>query len=135
MYKDARLERYIDKVKESKKTSAKVENYKKAVKRLDDLKVEYNKLEEVLKKSKKKEVADIETIGGELTRILDSINAQGQGDGDNIDMLKLVTEYVEYKNLLVDLDGEYDKIKNEIYEVKKDRKGIVVGRINFDEML
>ncbi|AUV58794.1 hypothetical protein [Bandra megavirus] len=129
---DAELEQRLIKIKECKKTSNKLVNYKKAIERLDEMKQEYNDLCKSLKsnkKSKSKSNLSIEKIISRLEEINDKF------DDDNNDMLELVSSYIECRALVNNLEFETDHIKNEIYKIDQSKKKIIVEKINIDEIL
>ncbi|AGD92813.1 hypothetical protein LBA_00895 [Megavirus lba] len=129
---DAELEQRLIKIKECKKTSNKLVNYKKAIERLDEMKQEYNDLCKSLKsnkKSKSKSNLSIEKIISRLEEINDKF------DDDNNDMLELVSSYIECRALVNNLEFETDHIKNEIYKIDQSKKKIIVEKIDIEGIL
>ncbi|AFX92962.1 hypothetical protein [Acanthamoeba polyphaga mimivirus] len=129
---DAELEQRLIKIKECKKTSNKLVNYKKAIERLDEMKQEYNDLCKSLesnKKSKSKSNLSIEKIISRLEEINDKF------DDDNNDMLELVSSYIECRALINNLEFETDHIKNEIYKIDQSKKKIIVEKIDIEGIL
>ncbi|AZL90012.1 hypothetical protein QKC54_gp0846 [Megavirus baoshan] len=129
---DAELEQRLTKIKECKKTSNKLVNYKKAIERLDEMKQEYNDLCKSLKsnkKSKSKSNLSIEKIMSRLEEINDKL------DDDNNDMLELISNYIECRTLVNNLEFETDHIKNEIYKIDQSKKKITVEKIDIEGIL
>lgn len=129
---DSELEQRLTKIKECKKTSNKLVNYKKAIERLDEMKQEYNDLCKSLKSNKKSKLKSNLSIEKIISR-LEEINAKF--DDDNNDMLELINSYVECRTLVNNLEFETDHIKNEIYKIDQSKKKIIVEKINIDEIL
>ena len=133
---DEKLEAYILKIKESNNSNNKLLNYKKATTRLNELKSEYNKLCQVLKKNKSKKSnsesenkTSIEKISTELNKISEEL------DHENCDMLKLIDNYVQYKLLLDNLEIDSEKIKNELFKVNLSKNKINIIKLNPKEIL
>ncbi|AVL94165.1 hypothetical protein mvi_805 [Megavirus vitis] len=129
---DAELEQRLIKIKECKKTSNKLVNYKKAIERLDEMKQEYNDLCKSLKSNKKSKSKSNLSIEKIISR-LEEINTKL--DDDNNDMLELISNYIECRTLVNNLEFETDHIKNEIYKIDQSKKKIIVEKINIDEIL
>nr|WBF70419.1 hypothetical protein [Megavirus caiporensis] len=129
---DSELEQRLTKIKECKKTSNKLVNYKKAIERLDEMKQEYNDLCKSLKSNKKSKSKSSLSIEKIISR-LEEINAKF--DDNNNDMLELINSYVECRILVNNLEFETDHVKNEIYKIDQSNKKIIVEKINIDEIL
>ncbi|ANB50936.1 hypothetical protein [Powai lake megavirus] len=129
---DSELEQRLTKIKECKKTSNKLTNYKKAIERLDEIKQEYNDLSKSLKSNKKSKSKSNLSIEKIISR-LEEINAKF--DDDNNDMLELINSYVECRTLVNNLEFETDHIKNEIYKIDQSKKKIIVEKMSIDEIL
>jgi phenylalanyl-tRNA synthetase alpha subunit len=131
--KDDKLEKFISRIKESKNSNNKLLNYKKATDRLDELKTEYNKLCEALKKNKKQDKSEnkisIEKISVELNKINEEL------DNENCDILKSIDSYVQYKLLLDSLEFESEKIKNEIFKVNLNKNKINIVKLEPNDIL
>ncbi|AGC02292.1 hypothetical protein H012_gp158 [Acanthamoeba polyphaga moumouvirus] len=129
---DAELEKYITRIKESNKTGNKIINYKKAVTRLDELKTEYNDIIKTLKSNKKSKSKSNLSVDKIILK-LEEINKEL--DNNNSDMMQLVENFIEYKNLLIEFESETDNIKNEINKVEKIRNKIVLEKIDINDLL
>ena len=133
---DEKLETYILKIKESNNSNNKLLNYKKATSRLNELKSEYNKLCEALKKNKSKKSnndsenkTSIEKISNELNKISEEL------ESENCDMLKLIDNYVQYKLLLDNLEIDSEKIKNELFKVNLSKNKINIVKLDPKDVL
>lgn len=138
MFKDKKLDLYISKITENTNTNDKIINYKKAVSRINELKIKYNNLNESLKKNKKTNSKNkksggnkinIDNMFGELEEIDKKMN-----DG-NCDMVDLIDNYLQYKLLLDNLETETENIKNEIMEVSLVGKKIKINKIDPEDIL
>lgn len=130
---DAKLDNYISIIKDSDKTTEKINAYKKANRRLHTLQDEHDELCNMLKKPKKmkKDVSDkmnIDEILVELTNIDAIMNS------DSNCMKELIGKYVQYKILLDKLEIETNNIRNEITKVEEKGKKISVQRMNIDDI-
>ncbi|AGF84961.1 hypothetical protein QJ854_gp821 [Moumouvirus goulette] len=129
---DSELEKYISRIKESNKTGNKIINYKKAVARLDELKTDYNNIVKIIKSNKKPKSKSNLSVDKIILK-LEEINKELENN--NCDMAQLVENYIEYKNLLNELESETDNIKNEINKVDKIRNKIVLEKIDVNDLL
>ena len=133
---DSKLEEYIQKIKDSKNSNNKLTNYKKATVRLDELKTEYNKLCDALKKTKKKTVDAKSESNASIDKIITELNHINEElDNEKCDIKALIDNYVQYKSLLDSLEGETEKMKNEIYKVTSNKNKIAITKLEPDEIL
>lgn len=132
-YKDTKLEEYILQIKENDNNKVKLSNYKKATKRINQLKKKYNNICKALEEDPEsdEEQINMETIIFELNRI----NTQLEEQTEEIDMSEMIQQYMRYKSLLSKLEIESDLIKNEIFKVDKKKNKISVHRLDPDSIL
>lgn len=132
--KDNKLDQYITRIKESNNSNNKLLNYKKAVNRLDELKIDYNNLCTALKiNTKNKEKSKDKTTMEKIINELNKINMEL--DDESNDMHTIIDNYIQYKLLLENLETENENFKNEILKVEQSKGKISISKINPDEIL
>ena len=142
---DNKLELYISKIKTGTNSNNKVLNYKRATERLRELKLEYNKLCDVLKegtdddatkkKSSKKNTTDDDKSKISIEKIITELNQlNNELDNGSNNMQELVDKYVQYKLLLSDLDLESEQIKNQIMKVEENKNKITIHKLELTEL-
>lgn len=138
MFKDKKLELYLSKLNESKSTNDKITNYKKAMTRINELKIKYNNLNESLKKNKKvnsknkknsNDKINIDNILNELDNIDKKMN------DTQCDMTEIIDNYLQYRLLLDNLEIEAENLKNEIAQVSLIGKKIKITKIEQEDIL
>lgn len=128
METDHILDKYLTKLNKSKNSNNKLLYYKKATKRLDELKKEYQTLQEIIQQKPSESESDlsIEKIQGQLNKINESIE-------EDEDLVDLIQDYIKYKSLLDDLDSKTSQFHNEIYQV--DLEELSIEPISMDDIV
>lgn len=141
--KDEELEDLMTKFRESKNSNNKLLYYKKAVKRLDGLRSEYNNLCKIVTDNKEAPAnvnvdasCSIEKIVNKLTAISDNIDANhASGSASDGDIAAIINDYCNYATILTAMQNKYESFTNEIFKVTSDRKQISISKIDISNML
>lgn len=128
METDHILDKYLTKLNKSKNSNNKLLYYKKATKRLDELKKEYQTLQEIIQQKPSESESDlsIEKIQSQLNKINESIE-------EDENLVDLIQDYIKYKSLLDDLDSKTSQFHNEIYQV--DLEELSIEPISMDDIV
>lgn len=134
MFTDEELETYIDKIQTCNKTNNKILYYKKAVKRLDKLRQQYESM--VLKLTSTEDIEttsdtniSIEVTIKKLSELQTINNIEEYSVGD---VSELIDTYVTYKKLIENLTNKISGAKNDIHSVSIGDKEFVLTKINLD---
>lgn len=114
---DNKLNGYMTVLRDSDDIEEKVLNYKKANRRLDLLKEEYEELCRMMKQpsKKKKRELDLTTITEELNKLEEALNEE------TVDIRDVINKMMQYKMVLDNYDQSVLNLKNEISKVNSDK--------------
>jgi hypothetical protein len=130
--KDDKLEILISKIKNSNNNHNKLLNYKKAATRINELKIEYNELCNLLTNNKKKKKSNNKMSINDIMDELKNIDSLIENSND---MREIIDNFVRYKMLLNNLNTETDRIKNEIMKVEENNDKIMIHKLDSDDIL
>lgn len=124
---DNKLNGYMAVLRDSDDIEEKVLNYKKANRRLDLLKEEYEELCQMMKQpsKKKKRELDLTTITEELNKLEESLNEE------TVDIRDVINKMMQYKMVLDNYDQSVLNLKNEISKVNSDK---TLEKIDLDDL-
>ena len=138
MFTDEDLDTYIDKIQTCNKTQNKLAYYKKATKRLNKLKNEYESMVENLRTdstpstdSGEDSTITIESIVSELDKITE-VNTSD--DINFADISETIDYYKKYKKLVNKLTEEISDVKNTLYSVNVEEEDFLLTKINMDSL-
>lgn len=131
--RDEVLEKYLDRLKNSKNSDIKLSNSKKAKNRIKKLKINYKLLCENLTNDAefKNEILNINDIISELKQIDETIDSIQNLDEIN----ELVNKFVRYKWLLKNFNINLEKVENEISRVDNINNEIVIQKLDWNDIL
>ena len=114
---DNKLNGYLTILRDGDNIEEKVLNYKKANRRLDLLKEEYDELCQMMKQpsKKKKRELDLTTITEELNKLEEALNEE------TVDIRDVISKMMQYKMVLDNYDQSIFNLKNEITKVNSNK--------------
>lgn len=130
---DELLEKYLNRLKNSKNGDIKLSNSKKAKNRINKLKTNYKLLCKKLTDDAKfeDEKLNINDIVSELKQIDETIDSI-----QNLDELdELVNKFIRYKWLLKNFNIKLEQIENEISKVDNINNDIVIQKLDWNDVL
>lgn len=137
MFKDKKLELYLSKLNESTNVNDKMSNYKKAMFRINELKIKYNNLNESLKKNKQINIKNKKISNDKINinNLIDELEDIDKKMNNSNDIADVIDNYLQCKLLLDNLESEAEKFKNEITQVSQNGKKIKITRIDPENIL